>query len=355
MKVSESISMTSADKPELSILPSGAGKMDRDAFGRLVQQYRSEIKLHGYRMMGSIQEAEDLVQETFLRAWRGLDGLEGRGSVRGWLYSIATNTALNMLAARANARRLLPHLKAPPSTRLPEGQPASEIDWLEPYPDFDIEGIADGAAGPDARYEMRESVQLAFVAAIQQLPARQRAVLLLCDVMGWSAKEAADLLGGSVASVNSAIQRARDTLAKRYPDGQPLTRPAPNERQRELLDRYLRAWEHGDLNGFIDLLRNDATYSMPPWSQWYSGREAIRAFFAHVWNSYGSFRLIPTGANRQPAFAVYSRGKTEAIFRAHSIQLLELEDDGVASLTKFVAPLGPGLFVHFRLPPRLPG
>lgn len=346
--------MTTTDKPQQSILPSGAAKMDRDTFARVVGQYRSEIKLHGYRMMGSIQEAEDLAQETFLRAWRGLDGFEGRGSVRGWLYSIATNTGLSMLTARANARRLLPHLNAPPSTRFPDGPPATDIDWLEPYPDLNLEGIMDGAAGPDARYDMRESVQLAFVAAIQQLPPRQRAILLLCDVTGWSAKEAADLLGGSVVSVNSALQRARATLAKRYPDGQPLTRPAPNERQRALLDRYLRAWELGDLDGFIDLLRNDATYSMPPWSQWYWGREAIRAFFAHVWNSYGSFRLIPTGANRQPAFAVYSRGKTEAIFRAHSIQLLELEDDGIASLTKFVGPVGAGLFVHFGLPHQLP-
>jgi len=346
--------MNTADTPQQSILPSGAGKIDRDAFGRFVERYRNEIKLHGYRMMGSIQEAEDLVQETFLRAWRGLDGFEGRGSVRGWLYSIATNTGLNMLAARANVRRLLPNLNAPPSTQMPEGQPASEIDWLEPYPDLNLEGIADGAAGPDARYEMREAVQLAFVAAIQQLPPRQRAVLLLCDVMGWSANEVAGLLGGSVASVNSAIQRARATLAKRYPDGQPLTRPTPNKQQRALLDRYLRAWEHGDLNGFIDLLRKDATYSMPPWRQWYSGREAIGVFFAKVWSSYGSFRLIPTGANRQPAFAIYSRGKTESVWRAHSIQLLELEDDGIASLTKFVGPVGPGLFVHFGLPPHCP-
>jgi RNA polymerase sigma-70 factor, ECF subfamily len=347
--------MTTTDTPQQLIPPGADGKIDRDAFGRFVERYRSEIKLHGYRMMGSIQEAEDLVQETFLRAWRGLDGFEGRGSVRRWLYSIATNTGLNMLAARNNVRRVLPNLDARPSTQLPEGQPASEIDWLEPYPDFNLEGIADGAAGPDARYEMREAVQLAFVAAIQQLPPRQRAVLLLCDVMGWSADEVARLLGGSATSVNSAIQRARATLAKRYPDGQPLTRPTPNERQRALLVRYVRAWEHGDLNGFIDLVRQDATYSMPPWRQWYRGREAIRAFFETVWSSYGSFRLVPTSANRQPAFAVYSRGKTESICRAHSIQLLELEDDGIASLTKFVGPVGPKLFVHFGLLPHLPG
>jgi RNA polymerase sigma-70 factor (ECF subfamily) len=172
---------------------------------------------------------------------------------------------------------------------------------------------------------------------------------LLCDVLGWPANEVARLLGGSVASVNSALQRARGTLGKRY-SKDPANAPSiPNERQRVLLERYVRAWERADLDGFVDLLRKDATYRMPPWPQWYQGRESIRAFFQIVWKSYGSFCLLPLGANRQPAFAVYTRGKTEVVWRAHSIQLLDLDEDSIVSLTKFVAPLGPKMFRSFGL------
>src|SRR5271165_3608542 len=190
---------------------------DPEVFQRLAEPFRRELKLHCYRMLGSLSDAEDLVQETFLRAWRGLDEFEGRGHFRGWLYRIATNACLNALASRASARRVLPESQGPPSDRMPAVEPASEIAWLEPYPYLGLEGIADTAQGPDARYELRETVQLAFVAVIQHLPPRQRAVLLLCDVMGWSARETARLLEASAASVNSALQRARATLAKRFP------------------------------------------------------------------------------------------------------------------------------------------
>jgi RNA polymerase sigma-70 factor (ECF subfamily) len=329
------------------------GGRQRDEFDRLVGPFRREIKVHCYRMLGSVHEAEDLVQETFIRAWRGLDRFEGRSSLRAWLYRIATNACLNALASRASARRVLPDLQAPPSDKMPQGEPPAEISWVEPYPDSELEGIADGAPGPGARYEKGESVRLAFVAAIQQLPPRQRAVLLLCDVLGWSAEEVTGLLGGSVASINSALQRARGTLAKRYPQGLPETRPIPDEQQGALLERYVQAWEHKDLDGFVDLLREDASYSMPPWPQWYRGRDAIRAFFQAVWKSYDSFRLVRTHANGQPAFAVYTRGKSQSTWRAHSIQLLELEQDSIVSLTKFVTPLGPSLFAAFGLPVRL--
>jgi RNA polymerase sigma-70 factor, ECF subfamily len=340
--------MKTTDTPQLNMQGQG-DSADLVAFDRLVGPYRHELKVYCYRMLGSEHEAEDLVQDTFLRAWRGLDRFEGRGSVRGWLYRIATNVCLTALAGRASPHRVLPDSQGPPSTRMPEGQPDTDTGWVEPYPDSELEGIADGAAGPAARYELSESVRLAFVAAIQQLPSRQRAVLLLCDVLGWSANETALLLGGSLASVNSALQRARGTLGKRYSKDQAGARSLPNERQRALLDRYVRAWERTDLDGFVDLLHKDATYRMPPRPQWYQGRESIRAFFQIAWKAYGSFRLVPTSANRQPAFAIYTRGKTEAVWRAHSIQLLDLDEDSIISLTKFVAPLGPKMFSTFGL------
>lgn len=204
------------------------------------------------------------MQETFLRAWRSLDSFEGRTSWRSWLYRIATNACLNFLATRARAWRVLPESQGLPSERPPEGGPASEVAWLQPYPDALLEGIADTEPGPDVRYEMHETVQLAFVAAIQYLPPRQRAALLLRDVLGWSAAETAGLLDTSVASTNSALQRARATLEKRFPSGQPMALPGPDDRDRSLLQRYVQAWEDADLDGFAALLRDDAVYSMPP-------------------------------------------------------------------------------------------
>jgi RNA polymerase sigma-70 factor (ECF subfamily) len=192
-----------------------ATKPAREQFGQLAEPYRRELKLHCYRMLGSLHEADDLVQETYLRAWRSFDTFEGSGSLRGWLYRIATNACLNAIEARKHARRVLPDQQGPAAAMIamPDGPPPTEVAWLEPYPDAYLEGIADDAPNPEARYTAREAVQLAFVAAIQQLPPRQRAALLLCDVLGWAAAETATLLGGSTASINSALQRARDTLA----------------------------------------------------------------------------------------------------------------------------------------------
>ena len=213
--------------------PSGQGQpseRSKEAFERLAEPLRREIKLHCYRMLGSLHDAEDLVQETYLRAWRSFEGFEG-GSFRAWLYRIATNACLNALASRKHAQRFLPDQRAPASTQMPDGTPATDVAWLEPYPDSNLEGIADEVPDPEARYTSREAVQLAFVAAIQELPPRQRATLLLCDVLGWAAAEAATLLGGSTASINSALQRARATLAKRYPDGRPTVPPRPSAEQ----------------------------------------------------------------------------------------------------------------------------
>jgi RNA polymerase sigma-70 factor (ECF subfamily) len=215
-----------------------------EEFGRLAEPFRRELQLHCYRMLGSVHEAEDLVQETYLRAWRGSDSfknIEG-GSFRAWLYRIATNACLNALASRKDAQRFLPNQLGPATVRMPSS-PATDVAWLEPYPNAYLEGIGDEAANPEAHYAARESVQLAFVAAIQLLPARQRAVLLLCDVLGWAAAEAAALLESSTASINSALQRARETLAKHDTGSRPQAAPLSNPVQQKLLDRYLDAWQ----------------------------------------------------------------------------------------------------------------
>jgi RNA polymerase sigma-70 factor (ECF subfamily) len=343
--------MASADIPDPSTFLSAAKSGDRDAFQQLAEPYRRELRLHCYRMLGSLHDAEDLVQETFLRAWRGLKGFEGRASFRGWLYRVATNACLNTLANRGSVRRVLPETHGPPADQPPDGEPATEVAWVEPYPDTALEGIADAAPSPEARYEMREAVQLAFVAAIQHLPPRQRAVLLLRDVLGWTATETAALLDGTVASINSALQRARATLAKGA--GRPCTNPEPDDRQRALLERYVRAWEDFDLDGFVALLREDAVLSMPPWRQWYRGRESIRAFFAWAWDfpDVQPARLVPLAANRQPAFALYRSSREDPAYRAHGIELLTLRDDAIAVLTIF---RDLRLFAAFGLPAVLP-
>ena len=322
-------------------------------FEQLAEPFRREIKLHCYRMLGSLHEADDLVQETYLRAWRSFDTFDG-GNFRAWLYRIATNACLNALASRKHAQRLLPDQHGPATEQMPNGKPATEVAWLEPYPDSNLEGIADDALNPEARYTSRESVQLAFVAAIQELPPRQRAALLLCDVLGWAAAEAATLLGVSTASINSALQRARETLAKRYPHGRPTETTGPNPEQQKLLSRYLKAWERLDVDNFVAVLKQDATYTMPPLPQWYAGREAIRTFFEWAWKSYDGYRMVPTAANGQPAFAAYARHRADAPWDAHSIQVLTLEDSMISTLTLFVKPDSPRLFTTFGLPLSLP-
>lgn len=260
-------------------------------------------------MLGSLHEAEDLVQETYLRAWRSFDSyqnVEG-GSFRAWLYRIATNACLNALASRKDSQRFLPNQLGPATMQMPSS-PATDVAWLEPYPNAYLEGIGDGATNPEARYAARETVQLAFVAAIQLLPARQRTVLLLCDVLGWASAEAAALLEGSTASINSALQRARETLAKHYPakhdtGSRPQTTSLSNPAQQKLLDRYLDAWQGHNVNGFVALLKEDATVTMPPWREWFVGRETIGSFFGRLgrlatvcdW-----FRLEPTASPPSP-------------------------------------------------------
>jgi RNA polymerase sigma-70 factor (ECF subfamily) len=335
--------------------------VERESFQHLVEPYRRELRLHCYRMLGSLDDAEDLVQETYLRAWRGFGAFERRASVRSWLYRIATNACLNALARRRVRRRLLaapgvPASEEPPPDSSEGSEPATETAWLDPYPDSALEGVADAAPGPDARYELHESVQLAFVAAIQQLPARQRAVLLLCDVLRWPAAEAAVLLEASPASVNSALQRARATLGRRFPEGMPASLPAPGEAEQAVLDRYVTAWERGDLERFVALLREDTVLSMPPLDRWYLGRRTVGQFFEwaqaqHEHPGLPPFRFVRTGANRQPAFAVYVPSPDGSEWVPLAIHVLTLREGAIASIVAF---LDTRLFAAFTLPAVLP-
>jgi RNA polymerase sigma-70 factor (ECF subfamily) len=327
--------------------------LDRLAFDRLADSYRRELKLHCYRMMGSLHEADDLVQDTFLQAWRKRSEFDGRGSVRAWLHTIATNSCLNAIKARSRTRRVLQAPGRPPSHGAATGGPAPEVPWLEPYPDSELPAFVDHEPGPEARYEAREAVRLAFVAAIQALPPRQRAVLLLSDVLGSSAIEMAQLLGGSTASINSALQRARATLAARYPRGRPAGRLQPNPEEERLLERYVQAYHAASIDDLVSLLREDAIYQMPPWREWYLGREAIRGFLETIWARFSAFRAVAAGANAQPAVALYASIGQDSELRPHSLHLFEPSEGGIAEVTIYVPPLGPQLFATFGLPAAL--
>lgn len=320
---------------------------DQHEFSGLTEPYRHELQLHCYRILGSLQDAEDIVQETLLRAWRRLNTYEGRASLRAWLYKIATNACFDALAKRP--RRVLPTAySAPSDPRQPVASPITEAIWLEPYPD-DL--IDEPEAGPEARYSLRESVSLAFLAALQSLPPRQRAVLILCDVLDWRASEAAQLLDVTVSAVNSALHRARVTLQQRYHARSPETMSgaAIDGDLRPLLDRYVQAWESADIDGLVSLLREDAALSMPPMTTWYSGREAIRAaaqMMVFAGEARGRWLMQPIRANRQPACAVYQRDEA-GVYHAFGISLLTLEQNQVADIVTFIDP---ALFLCFNLP-----
>ena len=321
-----------------------------EAFRELTDAYRRELQLHCYRILGSVQDAEDLLQETLLAAWRGLERFEGRSSVRAWLYRIATNRCLNALrdSGRRTREAALARLEFPEATR------RSEPVWLEPYPDILLEGIADRAADPHARYETREAVGLAFVTALQHLPPRQRAVLVLRDVLGLRAAEVAEILDSSQASVNSALLRARATLETRLGPGQRERAPLPSSRhERELVGRFANAFENGDIERVVELLTGDAWLAMPPEPFEYQGRAAIAAFL-HDRASLRTrnYRLIPTRANGQPAFGCYVRDPQAPIARAHGLIVLTLEGSHVSTMTRF---LDNGVLPHFGLPRTLRG
>jgi RNA polymerase sigma-70 factor, ECF subfamily len=319
---------------------------DEGAFRGLIEPYRAELHAHCYRMLGSLHDAEDAFQETLLRAWRALPRFGGRGLLRPWLYRIATNVCLDALARRP--KRLLPIDQGPPAQPDDDpGTPFAESVWVEPYPDREI-GVEDGYAAPDARYERREAVELAFIAALQHLPARQRAVLILRDVLGFAAREVAEQLDTTVASVNSALQRARRSADQRLPEQsqQAALRSLGDAVVRQLVDRYMDAWERGDVDALAALLAEDVTFAMPPYARWWRGRDVIAAFAAEPVHRY-----LATQANGQPANAAYRWDSTKGLYIAEALEVLTLEGLQVKEMTAFMKP---ELFPRFGVPEALP-
>ena len=321
---------------------------DHQAFAALADPYRRELQLHCYRILGQVQDAEDAVQETLLSAWRALESFEERSTLRSWLYRIATNRCLNML--RDSGRR--------PPTALglaytpPEPTRYGEVLWLEPYPDALLEGIVDDAPGPEARYESREAVTLAFVTALHRLPPLQRAVLVLRDVLGFSAAEVAVMLDTTPTSVNSALIRARATIEERGPRGRdraPLPRSA---QEQELVARFADAFERGDVEPIVALLAEDAWLTMPPQPHEYQGHEAIRQVYAQAFARRDNpQRLLPTRANSQPAFGQYVKDGHTDVGRAVGLLVLTLDGDRISHITRFAAT---SALPHFGLPLTIP-
>jgi RNA polymerase sigma-70 factor (TIGR02960 family) len=314
--------------------------LDESAFAALVERHRGELQVHCYRMLGSFQDAEDALQETLLAAWRGIEGFEGRASLRTWLYQIATNRCLN---ARRSASRRPPKEWDVPKVEPPEPTRLGEVLWLEPYPDALLEGAADVPLGPEARYEQQESISLAFVTALQILPPRQVAVLVLRDVLGFPASEVAEMLGATVESVNSALKRARAGLERR--------RPTASDRSSEeaIVAKFVRAWESADLDALVALLTDDVFMSMPPMPFEYEGRDVVARFVAGIFDSGRRFDLVPTRANGQPAFGAYLRAPT-GIRHGTGLYVLTLTGDQICGMTRFDNSVLP----WFGLPRSLP-
>jgi RNA polymerase sigma-70 factor, ECF subfamily len=347
---------------------------DETAFTRVIEPYRSELHAHCYRMLGSVHDAEDAMQEVLLRAWRALARFEGRSSLRSWLYTIATNTCLNVIAKRP--KRTLPIDHGPAADPvIGSGMPLAETVWIEPYPD-EVLALEDGYASPDAVYERRESIELAFIAALQHLPATQRAVLILREVLGFSAKEVAETLDTTVASVNSALQRARAAVQDRVPEQsqQETLRWLGDDEIRRLVDRYVAVWERNDVEAFASLLADDATFTMPPLASWFDGRDAIARWAAkEPMSGLYRWRMLPAQASGQPALGYYSEDD-EGVWRPFALNVLTFRGHEIADVTAFIArsseprdaeaqqrlPYEPvdesrahDLFVRFGLPARL--
>jgi RNA polymerase sigma-70 factor (ECF subfamily) len=310
---------------------------DEAAFTRLVEPYRRELHAHCYRMLASVYDADDALQDTLLRAWRGLSGFQGRSSLRSWLYTIATNACLTQIARRP--KRVLPIDYGPATDpHTAPGEPVVESIWLEPYPD-EIIGIEDGFASPEARYEQRESIELAFVAALQHLPPTQRAVLILREVLGFSAKETAATLETTVASVNSALQRARAAVEERVPEQtqQATLQTLGDDELDQIVTRYVDAWERCDVDAFAAMLAEDATFTMPPLATWYTTRDGI-ATWARLASMSGDWRWRPvlTRANGQPALAFYAWDEPERAYLPFALNVLSFRGDMVSDVTAFI-------------------
>jgi RNA polymerase sigma-70 factor (TIGR02960 family) len=322
---------------------------DEAAFQALTESLRGELLVHCYRIVGSVQDAEDLVQETLVAAWRALESFQGRASLRSWLYRIATNRCLNHVRDRG---RRLPELPAPvePVPMPPAPSRVREPVWLEPYPDVLLDGIADRGQEPDARYERREAVGLAFMVALQRLPPRQRAVLVLRDVLGFRAAEVAEMLGATEVAVNRLLHRARRAIDRDAGPGSLVEAPLPGSpEERALVARFATAFESGDVPGVIALLTDDALMTMPPEAAEYVGPEAIGRFLSTVpaAGALERFRLVPTRANGQPAFACYLKDPHTPIAHAYGLMVLTLSGDRVAGLAGFADT---AVFASFGLP-----
>jgi RNA polymerase sigma-70 factor (TIGR02960 family) len=321
---------------------------DSEAFRELTGPYRRELQVHCYRMLGSFQDAEDALQETLLAAWQGLGGFEGRASIRTWLYRIATNRCLNLRrsASRRPAKEWdVPDIDPPEPTRF------GEVVWLEPFPDALLEGVIDVPLGPEARYERTEAISLAFVTALQVLPPRQLAVLILRDVLGFHANEVADMLDATVESVTSALKRARASLQRRLPpaaDREPA--PAPDSSSEQaIVAKFVSAWESADLDALVALLTDDVFISMPPMPFEYEGRDVVARFCAGLFGAGRRFDLVPTRANGQPAFGAYLRAAA-GIHHGIGLYVLTLTGDRICAMTRFDNSVLP----WFGLPRSLP-
>ena len=317
---------------------------DGDAFRQLVGPYERELQVHCYRMLGSVQDAEDAMQDALLAAWQGLGGFEGRASVRTWLYRVTTTRCLNVRRSARRRQGTIPPGPTPEPTRL------GEVTWLEPCPDDLLTGLPDAEPGPEARYEAREAISLAFVTAVQRLPPRQRAVLILRDVLGFAASEAARVLGTTEESVTSALKRARATLRRDDAASPAPPPPAPESAQeKQLVERLTRAYEAGDVDGIIALFTDDAWLTMPPAPLEYQGRDPIARFLTQISFRDGrTYRLVPTRANGQLAFAAYLRepAKPEDAM-ANGLLVLTLSGDRIRAMTRFTR----GVLPRFGLPP----
>jgi RNA polymerase sigma-70 factor (ECF subfamily) len=323
---------------------------DGEAFRELTEPYRRELLVHCYRMLGSFQDAEDALQDTLLSAWKGFSGFEGRASLRTWLYRIATNRCLD--ARRSASRRAakewnVPNVEPPEPTRL------GEIVWLEPIPDALLEGAIDMPLGPEARYEQTESVSLAFVAALQALPRRQIAVLILRDVLGFHASEVAEMLDSTLESVNSALKRARASLQRRQPpatDREPP--PTPDSSAEDaIVTKFVRAWESADVDALVDLLTDDVFVSMPPIPFEYEGRDVVARFCASIFRAGRMFDLVPTRANGQPAFGAYLRG-ADGVSHGMGLFVLTMAGDRICAMTRFENSVLPSFGLPRSLPSR---
>ena len=324
---------------------------DGNAFGQLVEPYRRELQVHCYRFLGSVQDAEDALQDTLLSAWQGLAGFEGRASLRTWLYRVATSRCLDALRS---ARRRPPASAPPAGVEPPEPTRLGELLWLEPYPDAWLEGLADRAPGPEARYEAMESISLAFITALQLLPARQRAAVILRDVLGFPASEAARILGTSEEAVTSGLKRGRAAL-ERYQRSSAPREPAPrpgSAAERQLVDRLTRAFEAADVTGIAALLTEDVWLTMPPLPLEYQGRElAARFLAATAFRPGWTARLLPTRANGQPAFGFYARDPETGGHYTIGLMVLTFSGRQICAMTRF----DPGILPRFGLPASLPG